>query len=304
MVQITQLQIADFLKFNEALKEINQNFDLEIGYLYKYLTNNEEGLIYLNEDTKMIAFYYFLDNELHNTFGYFDDKDNLEIFFYDDFNILKQENLWILTDKNNVQQTINFFPIKPSFNNFNGQVVFVQYNPFTCNLVSMYFNHMYQDENSKISTFALHNPWKIILAKNKFPKFEKTYVLRDVSFTKTVEYNLLTLKQFGLVKFLQSSAFDLQKQDNLRNYYRVFFPWDGNYALNLFPLTKTYTEKEMMAKINSLGFSMQVNPTLIRIFNQDYEPLQNYQMLLNAIIESNNLKENKGIKLILEKDQH
>lgn len=304
MIKITELNIQDFQKYSAALNEIDQNFDLEIGYLYKYFTNETEGLIYFNENSHLIAFYYFENQELHNTFAYFDEENKIDVFFYDNFNLLKQEQLWILTDSHNIQHSLNFFPIPPVMDNFNGQVVYVQHNPFTNLLISMYYNHMYQDENSKISTFALHDPWKIIMAKTNGLKTKKTYILRDVAYTKTGEYNLLTLKQFGLVKFLQSSAFDLQRQDNLRNYYRVFFPWDGNYALNLFPLTKTYTEKEMMAKINSLGFSMQVNPTLIRIFNQDYEPLQNYQMLLNAIIESNNLKENKGIKLILEKDQH
>ena len=196
MVQITQLQIADFTKYNEVLKEIDQNFDIEVGYLYKYLTETEEGLIYLNEDAKLIAFYSFLNNKLHHTFGYFDDEDNLEIFYEDNFNLLKKENIWILTDKENVQ-TVNFLPMTTSINNFNGQVIFAQYNPFTYNLVTMYFYHMYQDENSKISAFALHNPWKIIFSKTKFLKSERTYILRDVNYTKTIEYNLLTLKKFG-----------------------------------------------------------------------------------------------------------
>ncbi len=297
-MKIEQLTIEDIKHFEVALKEIVENFNLEDGYLFKYILEDIEGLLYLNLESLIVSFYYYTkNNQLKNIIGYLDENFNFENFYWQNINLLKEGNTWLFIKPDGILQTINYFPISEGYE-FNGQVVFAQHNPFNNMLISMYFNHMYQDENSKISTFALHNPWKIILARTKFPKYEKNYILKEINcYNNPLNYSTLVLRKYGIEHYKNKDL-----PETITNYYRIFFPFNGNTGFNLFPFTQALEEKEMVDMIKYYGFDFQVNLDLVKVYNGDFTLLNDYQKLLFQLQNSLKNQENKGIKLVLKNE--
>lgn len=296
MIKIEALTPNDFQKYSIIIQNIYQNYDVEIGYLYKYITDTTEGVIYLNTD-RLISFYYYdNDNNLKNTCGYFDENYIFNVFYHNNKSFLKTNNIWIMTDENSIEHSINLFPLHdPIITNnikYNGQVAYIQYNPLHNILVTLYYNHFYQDENSKISEFALHNPWKIVITKTGIIKHEKNYILKEVNcYENSLEYNIL-----------QKQKYESNNPQTISRYYRIFFPFNGDVAINLFPLTKPLDFNEIREKLTKLSLNLNIDSDLLNIYNKNYDLIVEYQKILFKLKEIIEKNENIGIKLVLEKD--
>lgn len=106
-----------------------------------------------------------------------------------------------------------------------------------------------------------------------------------------MDYNIITIKEFGLLEFMKKGAFVLQKDKKIDRYFKVLKVFKNAKCMTLHPLTQPYIIEEMKEKIEEKGFSIEIpNYVLDYYSNRIYFERKELESLAEAIKSRNKTK--------------
>lgn len=180
----------------------------------------------------------------------------------------------------------------PDQDDYDGCVVYKQYNPKSDVLCEMRFQHMYNERDGKPTIYGFHTEKIDCLyidedyMKKKRPT--RGILPRRAKYYSKVEfdeemlgYNLSAIREYGLIEFLQKGSYNLQMERNLVRYAKTqYIGMDGNYH-DFWPLGKQLKISEINELISSYDFNTTLPWQLIEVHNGKDEMIN----IIEAIVQ-------------------
>ena len=99
----------------------------------------------------------------------------------------------------------------------------------------------------------------------------------------TYAYDIMTIKDYGLQSFLENGAYALQKDDQVVRYFKVLHQLKDGTQVTLYPVAKQYTKEELCEMFEARGFKVEIPEYLFEYHNGEYEEIEEYAQLAEAI---------------------
>lgn len=162
----------------------------------------------------------------------------------------------------------------------NGIILYYQYNTNTLENMIIAYNCVYREENS-IFPFEMQIPFFVTFFKGK--KATK-YVLYETD-SDYMSYDVITLREFGLKRFLEEGAFALQKDDTIRRYFKVRHESKKGDLTLLYPVSRIYKLEDIYELIRSKGFMIEASDEAMSYFNEEFSERKEIDEVIKAIKE-------------------
>lgn len=264
---------------------INQIFDLYGGvpgefYSYKY--QGEDRWLYrdglyatiLGIEGEYIVYTSFMINEDYElSYMEFDD-------FYAALNDSGEMLLW--KEGSKIAESVRLQKRAESacFNDLDGLITHHQVNTQTGEDMLVSYKSVYRS-NPQYFQSAFSRPFMVCFIRNG--KVEK--YLQYTTSTDYLSYDIITIKEFGLMEFLQNGSYALQQDRSITRYFKVKAQKEDGTCVILYPLSRAYTPEEMDKMIEERGFTRKVDDDVIDYYNGNYLEVAEYQELAVAMNE-------------------
>lgn len=181
----------------------------------------------------------------------------------------------------NFSQRIN----GPDGDGFTGCIAYTQYNPHTDERCSLTFQQMYNDFNI-VYDYNTKNPFTyrietgVLNSKIKAKNYlRSTFDMGE----NPIIFNLITIKEFGLIRFLSKGSFLLQTDDKITRCFRNYHTTKNGIALTGFPFTRVYKKEEIENDLKIRGFNIEVPQYLIDLYNNEHKEMKRYEEIASLM---------------------
>ncbi len=246
---------------------------------FEYTYNGETRWVYSYGKNCMII---AIDGEYiaYATFM-IDDDYNLTFMEFDNFSVYRHNDgsLVLLNDGSNVSEALEMHKrgdLKE--NELNGIIIHRQINNKTHEEMAVAYLCVYRD-SKYFFPFNFKKPFFVAFMKGK--KKQK-YLLYETG-TDYYSYDIITLKEFGLMDFLKEGSFTLQKEDPIRRYFKVKCENKVGKCTLLYPFSHPYKIDEIDALIHNKGFTRKVSENTLGYYNGMYPERDEFYALVEAI---------------------
>ncbi|MDE5888500.1 MAG: hypothetical protein K2H20_00600 [Bacilli bacterium] len=165
-----------------------------------------------------------------------------------------------------------------SVNDLDGIVINHQLNTETGEDVLISYKTMYREEPQFYQSMFMR-PFIITFFKNG--KAEQ--YLQYTTSSGYTSYDIITIKEFGLMEFLQNGSYALQKDSSITRYFKIKGQKEDGTCILLYPFSRAYTIEEMDKMLEEKGFSRNIDEDIIDYYNGNYEEIAEYKVLIEAI---------------------
>lgn len=155
-------------------------------------------------------------------------------------------------------------------------IVHYQYNVKTDEKLFMTYQYNYQERQS-IYEGLLKEPFIIQFINNK----DTEQYIRIMFKQGYLSYDLLTIREFGLLKFMKQGSFVLQNKKTINRYFKTLKQFSNGVCMTLWGVTKPSTLRSIKDKIKEKGFYTEI-PTYVLNYYNDHE-IEEFKMLASAI---------------------
>lgn len=176
---------------------------------------------------------------------------------------------------------------------YDGIIVYSQYDPKLDIRAVITYQQMYNGECGRIYQSHIEVPFTYALETNivnKRHSRQHTYIKGEYRYDKSPHiFNIATIKDYGLMSFLEKGAISLQQNNKITRYYKVLAYSPQKYAITGFPFTRQYNSNEMKELFKSYGFNDSIPTYLLDLYNGEYEEMNLFKEISCVIkdIETN-----------------
>lgn len=210
-----------------------------------------------------------------------DDEYNLIFMEFDDFDVYRHIDgrLMVSGEKSNTADALSMMKRETlSPDDLNGIIMHQQINKSTGEEMVVAYLCAYRD--SKIYfPFNFKKPFFIAFLKGN----KKTKYLLYETTTEYYSYDIITIKEFGLIEFLKNGSYTLQKDDTIQRYFKTKHENRYGDCILLYPFSHPFKIGEMDEIIESKGFTRNVNSNVIGYFNGSFKEKDEFYALVDAI---------------------
>ena len=310
MVKILSLIAEDLIEYNQVFEVHKALYgDPSKGLFYKYIYNDEENILY-RENNIFVVYSYSKDDYLCYQSFTIDDEYNINKLKIEDYMVDVSEENYLFTNlKTNLTHRIQIIKRNndTDIDGYNAIIAHSQYSyeTNTTSLTTYQYNISSVRNKNCIYSYHLKNPFQITLGKGIDMKHKKTYLIRK-SHPDDTFYNLIAIKDYGILEFLKRNSYTIQKESEIVRYYRMIGKTADNYAITLFPFCPQYKIEDLEELLVKNGHVTTIPEEIIEFYNEGIEAYQDYQEIAKCIkeIELEISKSNlKPIKLVMKKGE-
>lgn len=211
-----------------------------------------------------------------------DEDYNILYAEYDGFDVWKHKSGNLVVQKENGFVAERFEKKKLDDNarddNRNGIILYYQYNANTLENMILAYNCVYRGDEA-IFPFEIKIPFFVTFFKGKSVK---KYVLYETD-TDYMSYNIITLREFGLKRFLKEGAYTLQKEDPIKRYFKVWHESNEGNLVLLYPISHIYKLDDIYKLIESKGFMTGPSDEAMSYFNGEFSERKEIEEVVEAI---------------------
>lgn len=279
-MELAELNETHIEKWHDIFEFVNAFFEEHDGLYYLLKNEGKESVIYKCGDSYVL--FSFVDEEIYYNIFCVNENGLVVDANFEEFDVHKLESLISIEHEKVLTETVDFLKsdMGSKFDGYDGIFQYTQYNNETDEQLILYFQHMSR-EDGKVFEQHLINPYLIVFQSNlKSGKIRSiTYAKNEFDLYKNKQdYDLLTIQEYGLINFLKNGSYELQKNDKLVRYYKVFME-TRKTLLTGFPFLAGDKLEELKEMIVKKGFKPEVPDYAIRLWNGTYENLNYYQRI-------------------------
>lgn len=267
----------DFLKY----KDIYDKGESLFGFI------KEESIIMSSSGKESIIFYcqpvfmkFYMDEKGNiETSSFYASEDKIEAFTLGEYQInINGNGLMFIHEDGNIyylELIGNNEDVDFDVSN-NGVVVFSQYNKKKDVRVVSKYEHNVWNDRREIYGMRLENPFSVVvesLASKrdrglKFLGHKSSYYKLDFDVYKNRwQYDIATIKEFGVGAVLAGDTYSLQDKESFSKYYKVLLAVSDYITITGFPFTRQYDVRNIEGIFIRLGFTMDVPEYFLNIYN-------------------------------------
>ena len=191
-----------------------------------------------------------------------------------------------------------------------GQVIYTQYNPETDTECELRFDHRCLLPDGKYERIFVQRlssfDYVSIDEQAKKKPFEKGFLGKKHKYfagfsvdNDTYDYDILAIKEFGLLSYLHRGSVSLLNTDTIKRFTKGWYlTKEGNFKC-MWPLGRSYTEEYVSELIERYHFSKTIPSDLIEVYNGDNKMYQYVSALLQEIKKIEEDKEKVGEMALL-----
>lgn len=308
MIKIKELRELEIPKYGPVFQCVFDLFGDYTGVFFKIEVDGVDKLlqrldnlcvIYTLEDSNVVSYEMFAVDENYKVVsaGF----DDYEMHIVDGTLTTQKRN-------NSVIQSLNFSKRNDDRDNdgFDGVIAFVQFNCEKNIRVTMSYQQMY-NSSENIYYYYERKPLQVIIEKMIKNKRDGSYIAVDRERFIRVDmsrddlfYDLVTLKEFGLVEFMSKGSYSLQKDDHITRYMKFYFTTRDNQAIPLFPFSKHLAWEEVKKFLEDNSFDCKIPEHLANTYNGNNDILNYYQSIADFIGDYENIPPDEVVHLKLE----
>jgi hemerythrin superfamily protein len=305
MVIIKELGPMDIIKYRNVFNQINTIYGSFDGVYYKIIAKDKEYILHRIDNTFTLfdietgKYNFFTIDEEYNIQGLI--IDNMSFRYLDGSLIAKNMKTGITENVSLIKRSNG-----EDVDGYNGLAIHVQYDSKRDLRIIYTYQHMYNPDE-RIYDMHLENPFTVVIERNASvadngdakPQTD-TYIKGDFDLQdEPISFSLATIKDYGLIPFLQKGNYSLQRKDRIVRYYKTLGQHKDHSAITLFPLCKQYRIEDINEKIKELGFDIQVSEILLDVYNRDDDTLKLFVDIVKNLktIEIDNDNKSFGYKI-------
>lgn len=310
-IEIEELNEAELSKYGSVFAAVYDLLGDYTGIFFKLRINGIEHILQRKEDLFVL---YTVENDVEVSCEMFTVDENYVVnnAGFDDFEMSTCDGGRIVKPRDTQNlESLTFAQRRDGcdVDGYDGTVAFVQYNQEKDVRLILTFQQMYNSAEKVYSFHVDKCPLQILIEKGVvakengsiLPVRTYTYVRGDYDEVRQPTlYNIATIKDFGLVEFLEKGAFSLQKDPKISRYYRVLGVRANGYAITSFPLGKQYKYQDFEELFLQYGFKSKIPDYLIAIHNDEDVDLKRYQEIANFMKEIEMIPPDEVITLNLK----
>ncbi len=174
------------------------------------------------------------------------------------------------------------------YDGFDGVTIYSQYDPNSDVRAIITYQQMYCENRKRIYPNHIEIPFIYSLEKNATRRFSHkyTYIRMEYRYDKNPnEFNMATIKDYGLRDFLKNGPVKLQQSDKIIRYYKVLAYTSQKVAITGFPFATQYEMTDMNELFTLNGFHYQVPSYLLDLYNGDYQEMNLFKEIANILKE-------------------
>ena len=280
MVSVEELGPMDIIKYRNVFNKINTIYGSFEGIYYRIIARDKEYILHRVDNRFTLI---DVDTCKHDLFV-FDNEYNVQGLIIDNksFRYLN-ESLVVKDIKTGITENISLIRRTNSedIDGYNGLALHIQYDSKRDLRIIYTYQHMYNPDE-RIYEMHLKKPFTIVIEKNasladngEIKPQTETYIKEDFDlFDEPIDFGIATIKDYGLIPFLQNGSYSLQKKDKIVRYYKILGQYKDHSAITLFPLCKQYKVEDINLKIKELGFNTEISERLLDVYNRDDDKLK------------------------------
>lgn len=283
-MQLIEFKESDIQKWHDVFEFVKESVEEQGGLYYLLKNGDSEKVVYKCDN--FFAVFYFLDEEIYYNVFEVDENGVVINASFDEFAICKSGSL-IIIKREEVFETVDFIKsyTGPRYDGYDGVFQYTQSNSEMDEQLILYYQHMSR-EDGKVFREHLVNPYLIIFQSNLEKGRIKsiTYVKNEFDYyDNQQDYDLLTIKEYGLFNFLKNGSYELQKENKLVRYYKVFME-TPKCLMTGFPFLLGDRLEKLKKVIEKKGFKTEVPDYAISLWNNTYENLNEFQMIADLFM--------------------
>lgn len=311
MVTIKELKEMDIPKYNLIFYFINDLFgDLE-GIYFKTEINGQTKILQRRNN---LCILYTLEGK-NISYEMFSLDDNYNIFQagFDDYELTMYDDLLTVQERDSsIVQSLSLYKRSNGVDNdgYDGIIIYVQFDEKSNKRLTLTYQQMYNPLKNVYYYAKERMPFQIIVEHGLSVKNGNTYgPLKTDRYIKGecnydndfLNYNWVTIREYGLFNFLKHGAYELQKEETLHRYFKFNRTIKDNQALVFLPLVHN-TFEQMKSYIEKLGFRFSIPDYLFDSVNGNNQILEEYKEIASFIkeYEMGSVEEERKLNFTME----
>lgn len=284
MIALRKMSIEEINNKPFLINHIDDLYHDVTNSFFEYVYNGEVRWLYSNGYTCTII---ALDGEYISYASFVVDEDyNLTYMEFDDFEVYKHVdgNLVLTTKDKNVSESLAMFKREnASPSEQDGIIMHRQINNKTHEEMVIGYLCNYRSDPYYYA-FNFDVPFYISFLKGKR---EKKYLIYETT-PDYYSYDVITLREFGPIELLLNNSFNLQREENIRRYFKVKHESKRGVCTLLVPLSHPYKIEELDSMISKKGFKRAVSKNTIDYYNNSFPEKEEFHQLTKTIKEYDN----------------
>ena len=296
LVLMTQEEIDNYYFLVEQIEYL---YGEVAGDFYSYCYKGQKRWLYACENNFTIL---GIDGDYILYTSFCLDQNNQLIYAeYDDFYAyLNDRNRMVLSKENEyISHSLQVSKRLQTFEDDgrDGLIVYYQHNENTDEQLFISYKCMYQ-ENGKIYPSSFCYSFSIQFEH----KGKVTHYIQFMIDSRYFSFDLITIREFGLLDFMKKGAVALQKGTSIKRYFKTIQQLEDGTCVTLWGIAKPYLLDEIKSIIESKGFSFEVPEYVLNYYNYVYLEREEIDCLvseiqnMNLFIKNQNIIELKKIK--------
>lgn len=295
MMKIEELTEEDIVNNTNVFLAVGEIYGEYYGEYYKFIEDGITKFIHriYNEDRTQSALTILTledDNTISGEQFNVDEDYNIVRAGFEDYVVTYYEDDIVVEDKNTGMTSSVKFRERPNGEDrdgYTGMVVYSQVNEETDERCILTYQQMYNDFNlineSNTKVPFLYQIEKNVL-RNKILKKVRTYGTDFYDFRTTPDlFNIVTIKEYGLITFLKNGAYDLQKTDKIKRCLRLYWTNKAGASFTGFPFSRIYSVEEIESQIKEKGFNIEIPHFLIELYNNEHKEMKRYEEIASLM---------------------
>lgn len=281
MINLRKMTIKEINEKPFLINQINDLYGTVEASFFEYTYNDEVRWLYsYGQHCTIVAI-----NGKYIDYASFmvDDDYNLTYMEYDDFCVYHQgdEGLVVLDEGSNVSESLSMLRRKTmNDSEQDGVIIHKSINNKTYEQMVVAYLCVYRDQEYYFP-FNFEKPFFVAFLKGR--KKEK-YLLYETD-SDYFSYDVITIKEFGLLDVLRNGSFTLQKEESIRRYFKVRYENKVGDCVLLMPFSRPMKIEELDKLIESKGFKREVGKNTLDYYNGLIKEKDEFYALVEAIKE-------------------
>lgn len=279
MVELRKMSLDEVKKYPAIVDQVISMYGEITDDFYEYEFNDMKKILYRADSYFSIL---CMEGEYVLCSSFCLDEDyNLAYMEFGEFCASKSEDVDVIWEVGSgiVQKLYNNKRTEGTINGpFDGLVSYSQINEAANEGLVITYEVCYR-ENKKLHSGIMREPFLYSYVRgNKITNYTSLKADKDL-----LAYDIITIKEYGLRRYLDEGAYSLQKENMINRYFRVWFRFSDGTPITLYPLSRPYTNIEMRTMLQERGFKVDIPEYLLDYYNGEYEEQGEYAELAVAV---------------------
>ncbi len=307
MIKVKEMSELEMHKYGVIFQCVFDLFNDFEGVYFKIEVNGQEKILQRKDNLCVL---YTLEDEKTVSYEMFclDEEYNVSQAGFDDYELTMYGDLFTVQERNSsIVQSLKLYKRTDGVDNdgYDGLIIFVQYDIKKKTRITLTYQQIFDKENSIYYYAKERMPLQVVIEYGVFVNDgdvyrvlkKDRYIRADIS-SDNYYYDLITIKEYGLINFLKHGSYELQKQNEIVRYIKFRRTNENNQAIFSIPIYQ-YSWDEMADKIRKKGFATKIPDYLYETYNGGNQVLNEYKEVAEFLKEYEKTPPNAIIKLNL-----